>query len=65
MTEPRITISGTELTEGQAMAVRVAINNFVTDLAQPEALGDDGFGRDLARAYTLRLQEVLRLMVVL
>lgn len=63
MTEPHITINGQSLSEGQAMAVRVAISDFISDMAQPEALGGDEHGIAMAKAYQERLSEVLRLML--
>lgn len=61
MTEPHIIINGIELTEAQAMAVRVAVSSFYTEMGAPDALGEDEHGRAMAAAYRLRLAEVYRL----
>ena len=62
MNEPTITINGLPLTEGQAIAVRVAITHFAMEMGEDGALGDDEHGRELAAAYRKRLTEVLRMM---
>lgn len=36
MTEPSITINGVQLTPGQAMTVRVAIEMFAMQIAEPD-----------------------------
>lgn len=51
-----ITINGVQLTEGQAAVIRIAVGMF-----DPNC-GDDEFSRDMARAFTERLQEVNQLM---
>lgn len=63
MSEPSIIINGNTLTNAQAMAVRVAITDFYTDMADPKALGDDEHGIKMATAYHLRLDEVLRMIL--
>lgn len=63
MTEPLITISGRQLTEAQAMAVRVAITAYHQEMADPVALGDDEDGRRMTEAYRDRLTEVLQIIV--
>jgi hypothetical protein len=62
MTEPTIIIGNKMLHKGQAMAVRVALNNFLIDLQEPDSLGDDEHGRAMTTAYRDRIVEVLRLM---
>ncbi len=62
MAEPTITINGTLLTGGQAMAVRVAIGAYLVEMQGDDPLGDDPHGRAMAKAYQDRLGEVLRLM---
>jgi hypothetical protein len=52
--EARIQIGGVTLTEGQAMAVRVALTSFEDELATR----DD----PISQVYEERLQEVLRLI---
>ncbi|MFQ6550473.1 hypothetical protein AADZ90_021225 [Aestuariibius sp. 2305UL40-4] len=61
MAEPNISINGTRLTEGQAMAVRVAIASYLSEMQNPDALGDDRHGRNMAAAYKDRLSEVVNL----
>jgi hypothetical protein len=63
LTEPRITINGRLLTEGQAMAVRVAIAAYHQELQDPDHLGTDRDGRRLTHAYRDRLEEVLRFIL--
>ena len=62
MTEPTIIIGDKMLNEGQAMTVRVALNNFLIDLQDPDGLGEDEHGRAMTAAYRDRIIEVLRLM---
>lgn len=63
MSEPSITINGTELNSAQAMAVRAAITSFYQEMGDADALGDDNMGRQLVAAYRARLDEVLRIVV--
>lgn len=48
MNEPTITINGHTLTSAQAMAVRIAISSFHTEMGDPDALGDDKHGKQMA-----------------
>lgn len=59
--EPKITINGQELTEGQAMSVRVACAMLINDLAINGCGGDD-IGKDITKGYQARLGEVMKLM---
>lgn len=61
MTEAKIVIEGSELTEAQAMTVRVALDAF-HDRHQSGALGDDHNGQTTSSAYAKRSEEVLRLI---
>lgn len=54
--EPRITINGHELSIGQAMTIRVALNACDFDC------GDDEQGEKTAKAYRERAAEVLQLI---
>lgn len=54
--EATIMVNGVQLTEAQALAVRVALNTF-----NPDA-GDDEHGKALAAAYRERIAEVLNLI---
>lgn len=56
--EPIITVNGVQLTEAQAMAVRVAVASMRSDLSRPERPED----RPLDAAYDARLAEVERFM---
>ena len=51
MNEPTITINGHQLTEGQAMTVRVALGSLLMDMQEPDALGKDYHGRFMRNAY--------------
>lgn len=64
MTEANITIAGRQLTEAQAMAVRVAVTNMLTEMSDADALGDDPVGRGLVAGYHARLTEVISLILV-
>ena len=61
--EPEITINGTNLTPGQAMAVRVAITSYHSKMADPNALFDDDHGHTMTKLYRQRLGEVLKLII--
>jgi hypothetical protein len=61
MSEPHITINGTELTEAQAMTVRVAIESLASSLAE-DGLGDDEHRRAMVEGYTARINEIRRLI---
>ena len=60
MTEPVITINGTRLSEGQAMAVRVAVTNFHMRLTNKNYQRDLG---PVAAAYMARVREIVQLML--
>ena len=57
----RLTINGIELTEGQIMALRVALGNFQSYLLE-EGLGQDLHGRMMTEAYLARLRELVDLV---
>lgn len=61
--EADITINGTRLGVGQAMALRVAAAGFFEEMKNPEALGPDEHGRRMVELYRQRLGEVLSLML--
>ena len=63
MTEATIIIGNTMLTEAQAMTVRVAITDFLAEMNDPNALGDDFHGRAMTKAYRERLCEIIPMMV--
>lgn len=62
MNEPTITINGRTLSEAQAMTVRVALNNFATQLAA-KGLGKDEHGKAMTAGYLQHIAELQRLMV--
>lgn len=62
MKEARITINGVELSEGQSLTVRVALESFLMEIAT-NGLGDDAHGKTMAGNYTARGLEVRALMI--
>lgn len=61
MSEPEITINGTELSEGQAMTIRVALETFALTLTD-EGLGTDGIGEALCKGYLARVDDIRRMI---
>lgn len=59
--EPRISINGAELSVGQAMTIRVAIESFAADLVD-EGLGDDEHGKKMTDAYLQNIAAIRKLM---
>lgn len=59
--EATVIINGHELTEGQSMTLRVAVNSFVEDL-KINGLGDDEHGKAMTEAYRDRLVEIQRMI---
>lgn len=57
-------IEGVTLTPSQSMTLRVAISNFMSDMADPLALGDDEHGRFMTKAYRDRCREIEHLLLV-
>ena len=62
MREANIRINGILLSDGQAMAVRMAVTSCQTEMSQPDVLGDDEYGRKMAKAYHDQLLYVWHLM---
>jgi hypothetical protein len=64
--EAHVTINGTTLTRAQTMTLRVALGEYLLNLADrgPAALGDDEHGRAMVALYTARGSEVLALLAV-
>jgi hypothetical protein len=60
--EPRITINGRLLTEGQAMTVRVALSAMSEEMNDQLALGDDEHGLRMTKGYKARLLEIFTIM---
>lgn len=63
MRVPVITVNGEQLSDAQAMSVRVAITNFHAETGHPHALGTDEHGLKMCTLYHLRLSEVLGLIL--
>ena len=63
MSEPHIIINGIPLTEGQAMAVRVAVTSFRSEMQMPGALGNDEHGIAMAAGYSMALRSVQDIML--
>jgi hypothetical protein len=61
MKEADITISGRRLSEGQSMALRVAVENFTFELMD-RGLGNDEHGKRLTQNYLDRLDEIRELI---
>lgn len=59
--EPNITINGCTLTQGEAMTVRVAIQNFAMSL-QADGLGEDELGRGICAGYLANINHLNVLM---
>jgi hypothetical protein len=55
--EASITINGHQLTSGQSMTIRVALENFAMDLSQ-DGLGDDALGLAIRDGYLTRIREI-------
>ena len=60
--EPAIIINGVRLEDGQAMTLRVALQSFLMETAEPDSLGDDEHGRAMRKAYLARGLEINHLM---
>ena len=56
--KPIIVINGNKLTNGQAMTIRVAIEQFAIDLKEENALGDDETGKQIAQGYKNCINEI-------
>jgi len=61
--EPTITVNGVELSQAQAMTVRVALFSYAMELADG-LLGDDEHGASLAKGYTTAIRQITALMRV-
>ena len=57
MKEAIISVNGIRLSDGQSMALRVAVESFVMTLSS-DGLGDDQMGKLLADGYMSRLEEI-------
>lgn len=60
MSEARIVINGTELTEAESMTVRVALSAFATELR--DGLGVDEVGFQICNGYNRCLHKIFRLI---
>ena len=59
--EPKITINGVELSHGQSMTVRVALEAYAMQLST-DGLGEDPTGKDITQNYLNRIDEVRRMI---
>ena len=57
-TDPIITINGVQLSDGEAMALRVAITAYHAQMAKPNALGNDTVGENIRKGYLSNLGRV-------
>jgi hypothetical protein len=61
MKEAQITISGIQLTLGESMTVRVAVQAFAASLAA-DGLGEDKLGKDLCEGYLKNIRRINELI---
>lgn len=57
MGEPRITINGVVLSNGAAMTIRVAVENFAMWLHE-NGLGEDEHGQAMTKGYLDRIKDI-------
>lgn len=57
MSEPRITVNGHLLSDGQAMTVRVALEDLAGDIMQ-DGLGEDLHGTHMTASYLSSIEEI-------
>jgi len=55
---PEIVIGGVKLTQGQAMAVHVALQSYAARMCEKYALGNDEHGEFMRKAYLERIKEI-------
>lgn len=60
--QPDVQINGVQLDSAQVEALRVALTGQLSMMSEPNALGGDETGRELARLYRERTSEVLTLL---
>lgn len=56
--EAHVVINGGTLSDPQSLTLRVAIGDFLARMRDPEALGSDEHGRNLAKAYARIANEI-------
>lgn len=61
MSEPKIVVNGYELSLGQAMTMRVALETFSMTLSA-EGLGSDQTGKAICAGYLARADEIRKMM---
>ena len=59
--EPTVVINDVELTSGEAMAVRVALEAFSTSLME-DGLGDDDHGKAMVKGYMKNIESIRKSM---
>lgn len=57
--EAEIIINGHKLTQGESMAVRVAVTDLWIEMSDPDALGTDDMGRSITQGYHRNSESVL------
>lgn len=62
MNEAHVIINGVELTAGQSMTLRVAVTSYLMEMTT-NGLGDDKTGKEIARGYSKRCQEIIDLIL--
>jgi hypothetical protein len=61
MSEARIVVNGTELTESQAITIRLALITFQTELSERDAFGSDRHGHALSAAHQRNVRDLFTL----
>ena len=59
--EPFIKINGRQLSEAEAMTMRVALESFAISLAE-DGLGEDSHGKTMVRLYLKNIESIRRVM---
>jgi len=59
--EPQITVNGMELSVGQAMTVRVALQSFAQGLVD-DGLGDDEVGKSICQGYLDNIHDINKII---
>lgn len=62
---PAVSINGEFITHGEVESLRCAVTALHSEMADPNALGNDEHGRFMARHYRQHMERILRLMGVI
>jgi hypothetical protein len=65
MKEPVITVNGEQVSEAEAMTIRVALSCYAMDLENENALGSDVAGREIRGGYIRCIHALFRRMGML